>query len=94
MGLMSLTHQQRHWRQQGIELSEAEYFELADAQNHSCPICMEPLGNGEPIHVDHMKDGPVRGLLHQCCNANLVGANTVESALRVAAFLSRFEVPT
>lgn len=42
---------------------------LLAAQDGACPGCLNPLGEGHAIHVDHCHDtGRVRGLLCRGCN--------------------------
>ncbi|MGW5154427.1 endonuclease VII domain-containing protein [Nonomuraea wenchangensis] len=74
-------------------LSEAQYLDLNESQDHKCAICLmalEDLADGE-VHVDHCHtSGRVRGILCRACNFAL-GAlkDNPESFERAAEYLRR-----
>ena len=56
-------------------------LKLIEQQGHICPLCGEPILEGDIIHLDHdHKSGYVRAALHGACN---LGLGKVERAARM-----------
>ena len=76
------------WRQQGINITFAEYTKLYESQNGQCACCGDP----EPVlHVDHNHyTGEVRGLLCSDCNTGIgLLGDTLDAARAAVAYLER-----
>lgn len=64
-------------------------------QGGNCALCGSTFeGSGRKASapaVDHdHRNKIVRGVVHQRCNIHLIGGNTVDTALRLVAYLSRY----
>lgn len=73
-------------RTYGITLVQA--LEILEAQDWTCPVCLQPLGD-EKWDVDHDHvERRVRGILHRYCNHRLVGRHRDwELVDRIAKYL-------
>ena len=69
--------------------AEAERAKLSAAQNAKCGVCGRDESSFQNrLAVDHNhKTGQVRGLLCYRCNKFIVGRHTLESALKLVAYL-------
>lgn len=69
--------------------AERERGQLSIAQNGRCGVCGKSESEFKRrLAVDHNhKTGQVRGLLCYRCNKFVVGRHTLESALRLVAYL-------
>ena len=69
----------------------SKYYNVAQRQNWRCPICHDPLFNGEALHTHHLKqrkDGGIDGEdnlihLHQACHQHLHQTKGVLSSGRL-----------
>lgn len=64
------TKYQNQWLRSKYNITLEEYFEMAESQNYTCPICKRHESMiGEQLLIDHdHKTGKVRGLLCRLCN--------------------------
>jgi hypothetical protein len=71
-------------------ISQQEYEELLDRQNHCCAICKRHESEfSTRLHVDHahagINKGYVRGLLCMFCNSRFLGRHHNAELFRAAA---------
>ena len=74
--LRTSEQRRREWLKEKYNLTVGEYLEMAEALNHTCPICLKVCAKSEKpksgLHVDHdHATGFVRGLLCGPCNRKM-----------------------
>jgi len=79
----------KYWPALTEEAARAERTKLSVAQHDRCGVCgRHETEFKSKLAVDHNhKTGQVRGLLCYRCNKFIVGRHTLESALRLVAYL-------
>ncbi len=79
----------KYWPHLTEALAEAEREKLSILQGGKCGVCSKPESAFKNrLAVDHNHaTGQVRGLLCYRCNKFVVGRHTLESALRLVAYL-------
>jgi Recombination endonuclease VII len=79
----------KYWPHLTEEMAENERVKLSLAQGGKCGVCGKAESEFKNrLAVDHNhKTGQVRGLLCYRCNKFVVGRHTLESALRLLAYL-------
>ncbi len=69
-----MTPRERAWRRRDIELTEAEYEAMLEAQGGVCALCGRPPTAKQALAPDHdHKTGRVRGLVCWTCNLKVIG---------------------
>lgn len=79
----------KYWPHLTENLAEAERAKLSVLQGAKCGVCGKAESEFKNrLAVDHNhRTGLVRGLLCYRCNKFVVGRHTLESALRLVAYL-------
>lgn len=69
-----MTPRERGWRRRGIDLTEAQYAAMFEAQNGRCKLCGRPPSPHQALAVDHdHRTGRIRGLICWECNKPILG---------------------
>jgi recombination endonuclease VII len=83
----------RMWNDSGGAFTQSDYDSMLESQGHVCRLCKLPFDVKRPPVVDHEHinpdgSGPVRGIVHNTCNAGIgmLGDNA-QSTLQATEYL-------